>query len=791
MHDLFLIKYYQDNKTGINRSNLDSLRLFALINVPVSILNVVAQRALAPREMILTYLVLVYSAAIAFLSRFVLKKDNRHGTALLYLAEFPPILVSVLNGTILDPSNEAFSYMFYGILMPVMILDFPLRLFLYQSAWSVMLLILSRMCKPDIFHDDLIHIMQASLVGAAIDLVVVSARMKEIDRTRKTEIAAMQDSLTGIGNQNRFLKRISQTMKEQTALICFAVDSCEIVNDMFGHDVGDGLLEQFASVLKKHFGEDSSYRWAGSLFFATIVGRNKIQVRLQSSIGQCLSDFTETTVRGIRLKPSISAGYVIDVPKDPDHLRDIIRLADLRTRQSRYSTSGRVIGGEFDASMLDPKTIGYIMRRYQGTASRDELTGMMRSTSFVSMCENLIGQQMMTGGPLCIIYLNVIGMKHYNEKYGFTAGDRLIREIAELIAAHFPGDTASRLGGDHFMIFTYAQGAQGKVQAIDRQLQARHENKPVSVKAGEYILKDNDPVALACDRAKAATDSIRREEALIRVYDDELENEIRTEQFLIGGLNHAISQGQIAAYYQPIYDAQTGRMYASEALARWIDPERGMISPGIFIPVLESARLITRLDLEIIDQVIAGMVLRRKKGERCLPVSVNLSRYDLKDASIVGTITEKMDAAGIEHSQLVIEITESAFEGKGQFDRLNEMVRSFQARGFQVWMDDFGSGYSSLNMLEETSFNLIKLDMQFMRSKNPERARTLVREIIHMARSIGMETLVEGVETREQLDSLKQIGAGKIQGFYYSRPLPEEELEKFLTQPGGEEPSEG
>lgn len=568
-------------------------------------------------------------------------------------------------------------------------------------------------------------------------------------------------------------------MKETVALVCFDVSSYRLTTEIFGHEIGDRLILAFSETLRDHFREEDLYRWSESRFIVMMKGSYYIQVHLQHSVHQCVADFEEITIDNSHMRPILSIGYVIDVPGDRGHLMDMIRLADLRTYQAQVSSTGQVIGGDFDETMLEPHAIAQTMVRYEGMAAKDELTGLLRLTSFVSICENLIGQRIISSDPTCILYFNVLGMKRYNEKYGFSEGDRLIRDIADAIIRHLPGRSATRTGGDHFMVFCYVREVSG-VDKIEQDIMEEYKSKKVRLSVGQYTLRSGDHIALACDRAKIAADSIRGQDRLLRVYDEELEKMLNTERFLTNHLKHAIVNRQIVAYFQPIYDAQSGEMCSCEALARWIDPERGMISPAVFIPVLENARLIKTLDMAILDDVLRNMAIRKKQRHKLYPVSVNLSRYDIECGAIVEEITEKLDRAGIDHSLIAIEITESAFTDNE--DRINEVVDEFQSHGFEVWMDDFGSGYSSLHMLQETSFDLIKLDMRFMRTKNPERGMILVREIINMAHALGIKTLVEGVETYDQVVALKDMGCGRIQGFYYSKPLAREDFYAYISE---------
>ncbi|MBO4900906.1 MAG: EAL domain-containing protein, partial [Lachnospiraceae bacterium] len=262
-------------------------------------------------------------------------------------------------------------------------------------------------------------------------------------------------------------------------------------------------------------------------------------------------------------------------------------------------------------------------------------------------------------------------------------------------------------------------------------------------------------------------------------------------QYILGNLDRAITENWILAYYMPIVRASNGRVCEEEALARWIDPDQGVLSPADFIPVLENAKLIYKLDLHIVDEVLKKMKAQTDAGLYLVPISVNLSRTDFDSCDIVEEICERVDKAEIPRNKLIIEITESIL-GE-DFDYMKSQIERFQSLGFSVWMDDFGSGYSSVDVLQDISFDHIKFDIKFMQRFDKEKSRIMLTELIRMAMALGIKTITEGVETEEQVEFLREIGCNKLQGFYFCKPISLEELldrYKSGRQIGFENPEE-
>ncbi len=407
----------------------------------------------------------------------------------------------------------------------------------------------------------------------------------------------------------------------------------------------------------------------------------------------------------------------------------------------------------------------------------DYLTGLPSMTYFFRLAEAGRVKIEQDDGYAAMLFLDLNGMKHFNRKYGFAEGDLLIKAFARVLIKYFGLENSSRFGQDHFAVFTRAEGLEAKLDAMFEEIRTLNDGKTLPVKVGIYHNSMGEVEAsLACDRAKYACKVKRNDYQSYYIYFDRtmLATELH-RQYIIDNLDRAISENWIHAYYQPIVRATNGMICDEEALARWIDPVMGMLSPADFIPILEDCKLIYKLDLHIVDLILKKMKDQTEKNIYVVPISVNLSRTDFETCDIVEEVRKRVDEAGIDRSKLTIEITESVIGDN--FDYMKTQVERFQQLGFRVWMDDFGSGYSSLDVLQEIRFDLIKMDMRFMKEfANGEKSRIILSELIRMAIALGIDTVTEGVETEEQRDFLREVGCTKLQGYFFSKPVSLEEI---------------
>ena len=409
----------------------------------------------------------------------------------------------------------------------------------------------------------------------------------------------------------------------------------------------------------------------------------------------------------------------------------------------------------------------------------DRLTGLPSMSRFFELAEAGRKRLLANGEDPAFLFINLTGMKVFNHRYGFAEGDKLISSMAKVLASRFGSESCARVGKDHFVVFTAAADLEDVLWDVFDEFEGANDGRNLPVQVGIYIDRsETADIVMACDKAQYAC-KLEHDSYVsgFRYFNDEMMAVEEHRQYIIDNVDRAIEEGWIQIYYQAIVRASNGRVCDEEALARWIDPEEGFLPPADFIPVLEETRLIYKLDLYVVDQVIAKMKRQADEGIYVVPQSVNLSRTDFDSLDIVEEIRRRVDAAGIPREKLTIEITESAVASDFAF--MKDQIEAFQKLGFRVWMDDFGSGYSSLDVLQDIHFDLIKLDMRFVAgidSDDGDDGKVIITELVRLAMGLGVDTLAEGVETKEQADFLKEIGCGRLQGFYYTKPIPVDEI---------------
>lgn len=422
---------------------------------------------------------------------------------------------------------------------------------------------------------------------------------------------------------------------------------------------------------------------------------------------------------------------------------------------------------------------------------KDHLTGIPDISSFKE-AGNKVLSKAASEDRYAVIFFNIDNFKLYNSDYGREAGDELLKFVAGVLAKEFKDEVYARIADDHFAVLTKTDDIQRRVRDVYDTVQKYHKDTAVELKAGIYVLCKGDDVLYGCDCAKIACDSIRHTyDHILRYYEDTLGQRLLNRKYVTDHIRNAIRNGQIVAFFQPIIRVFTGKVCGYEALARWDDPEHGLLDPGLFITTLEDAHLIHLVDIEIARQVARYIRIRIDKGQKTVPVSINLSRLDFHLCDIVSEINDAVDKQMVPHDLIDIEITERALsEDDGT---LRKAMERFRALGYKIWMDDFGSEYSSLNALKEYDFDVLKIDMQFLRGVNGDlkqnKSATIISSVINMAKELGIQTLCEGVETQEHYDFLKQAGCEKVQGYLFHKPARLEDLykeNKFEPESGSE-----
>ncbi|MDO4805762.1 MAG: EAL domain-containing protein [Coriobacteriales bacterium] len=763
----------------MNQENRLAIRYLAVMGIPVSLANVAAQSVIRGVPILAGHggWMFAYFLALLFVDRFVLPNPCKRATLAIYVLEAPLILISILLGTVWDPTHQAVTFLLVLMVAPVFVLDRPLRLMGIMLGWVVLFLVICFLVKdPYTIEADMVHVMEFTLASLAVTSVVLRLRMRMLRSLDRTIYHLNHDTLTGTRNRRSFETNASRYVGSPLFVAFGDIDNFTLLSDFYGHEISDELMRSFAFALRNSFGNMHTYRYEGDEFLCFATNRD-LQDCL-AGIDACREALKSTKTKAMYSNVTASFGYVVGTPKDVAELHNMVRLADINTHKAKKTGVDKVEGGPYDNEALRAGIVASNLSTHARSYEVNQLTGLPSMTYFITRSQELLQHVADLQMRPMVGYLNLVHFHSFNDEFGYERGDELIRHTADVLRENLKGRHIAYITGSQFVVLCYLDEVEPFLQEVQRDLGVYCAGHPVYVCAGfaEYTLGDS--VISLIDEAKIAHDNTK-EDALYRIYDAELDEAEKLRQHIIANLDKALDEGWLKVYYQPIVSSATGRVCELEALSRWDDPEYGFLSPFHFIGTLEKENLTYKLSLHVVRQVLHDFDELRRLGIEPVPVSINLSRTDFYRCDMVREITALVDKAGCEHRLIHLEVTESAFVNNQEFLR-NETER-FKAAGFEVWMDDFGSEYSTLNLLEELDFDLVKIDMRFMRNFAPEgRNAIIVANIIAMCKQLGMSTLVEGVETVEQSAILRGFGCDLLQGYLFSKPQPLNGLLSFI-----------
>ena len=415
----------------------------------------------------------------------------------------------------------------------------------------------------------------------------------------------------------------------------------------------------------------------------------------------------------------------------------------------------------------------------------DKLTGLYTSDFFKKYTQMF--DTVYPGKAKDLIMLDISRFHVYNELYGMNEGDRILKEISNYIKGFLRGNPglATRTA-DKFLIYTIHK-EDGYEDFVNALVNIINSNSPTKIRlhAGIYPNVEEDlEKDVAIGRVQYVCNSIKDDlNKQIAIYDHNVQEKIVHDEELVNSFEDSLRNGEFVVYYQPKYAIQGEKnvLTSAEALIRWIHPKWGMISPGVFIPLFENNGLIQQLDNYVFRQVAKQQGIWFKKYGRYIPVSVNVSRVDIHNPNLEKELLDAVDEYHIPHENYLIEITESAYSNDN--NKVNALTESLKSKGFKIEIDDFGAGYSSLNILSELTFDVIKIDMVFIRKMDKgEKNKGLLTMILKLCKDFNVTSVAEGVETEEHYKFLKENGCDVIQGYYFSKPLPANEFEKFIEK---------
>lgn len=415
----------------------------------------------------------------------------------------------------------------------------------------------------------------------------------------------------------------------------------------------------------------------------------------------------------------------------------------------------------------------------------DTLTGIYNQQRFYQVTRDMLDES--REQKFAFIHFDIECFKMINAFYGVKTGDRLICFVARQIADIMNGreGTYGRINGDIFCIcipFEKVQEIADVLEDLKQRVRDYAEDiYHINTAAGIYIIEDNDmDVSVIYDKASIAAKQCKGHYMVSQsLYTKEMGEKLEREQRIVSEMDRALNQEEFVVYFQPKYELKQYRPNGAEALVRWRKPDGTLVPPGEFIPIFEQNGFITKLDYYVWEKVCQFIRRELDDGREPEPISVNVSRVNLYQPHFLESITNLLKKYRISPKYLYLELTESTFSDSAHV--IYDSVENLHDLGFTILMDDFGSGYSSLNVLKDVNLDVLKLDMKFFsKGSSTVKGQKIVESVIRMADSLKMPVIAEGVEEKHQVEMLSGLGCNYIQGYYFAKPMPEEQYRRLV-----------
>lgn len=415
----------------------------------------------------------------------------------------------------------------------------------------------------------------------------------------------------------------------------------------------------------------------------------------------------------------------------------------------------------------------------------DRLTGVYKKEYFYQEVRKLIDNN--PGIRFAILEMDINRLTMINELMGIAEGDKLLAYIGSVLSEIFSQEKNSSYARVHADLFVVCCPYNEKrifqyIELIEEAIKEYHIVFEILMSFGIYICEETDlNISIMCDRANMALKAVKGNYMRHYAYYDSLMHDrMLREQEIAQTMGRALKDREFVVFFQPKHSLDDERIIGAEALVRWKNPKKGMISPGEFIPVFEENAFIMKLDAYVWEETCRFIHKMLEDGKEVPPISVNVSRVNMYNQDLCKTFVHLIKRYNVPPELLELELTESAYTENPQL--MLQIMQQLQKEGFHIAMDDFGSGYSSLNMLKDVPVDVLKIDLKFLAcNDNPEKGTSIMAAIVRMAKWLGIPAIVEGVETKEQISFLKSIGCTMAQGYYYARPMPEEDFITYIS----------
>jgi len=487
---------------------------------------------------------------------------------------------------------------------------------------------------------------------------------------------------------------------------------------------------------------------------------------------------------------------------DKDYIMEKLRERSVFSYDYKYEYNGKVVYYRFKISKVDEgdevhqAVAGFADITYEiesmnslrekaamiSALEIDELTGLYNKEFFFKKADKYILDH--PDEELLIWTSDIQGLKIINEKYGEEMGDTILKMVAEGIKATRHYILGGRIEGDKICTLSFNENfsVDDANNSLENGTNAMFPIPNVVVKHGVYHVVHNNSTSAQgmYDRAMIALNSIKDNyRKNYAEYDDDIRKELLLNRLIMENAEIGLEKEEFHIYFQKKHDAMTGEVVGAEALVRWIHPELGFLSPGIFIPLFEKNGFITKMDFYVWEKVCQAIKRWTDNGIKAVPVSINVSRRDFDDVELPYKIIGLVDKYGIDHKLIHIEVTESAYSDDPKV--IIDAVKILHDAGFVVELDDFGTGYSSMKALGSMDLDVMKIDMSLVQGEEINSEKSLLKFSLQLAQMMQLKTVAEGVETEEQAARIRDLGGNVIQGYLFSKPMSESDFEQGLV----------
>ena len=627
------------------------------------------------------------------------------------------------------------------------------------------------------------RVMQYRMRNAVGDYVLCRARGFRIEGDGNTpslyvgelvnhSLAETVDAATGLGTQRMLINAIDACRRDrcETELIAVRVRGTAKLNELYGAEAVDNMLAEYAGrMLSITCGRSRVFRSRNAQF---VVLSNDLN---HEAFEQLTRHLKEAVFAPVRIADDTITPVCLVVPAFYERLTNQA-TAVLGELDRRLRTAGGLVPND---SLPIPE-----IERKSAIAERiDSLTGLYRPSEFMRRVNAHLATAQ--GGAWCIATVDMGHMRLFNEWHGQAEGDRMLADVGTVLKDIENADmgVAGYWGQDDFcVLIPFERGTVHQVYSRVREAVARHDDGVgFWPSMGVYPIDPDEEITIDA-QAKAmftnrrAKNDFKDRIAIFRP--EEYEHEIALHRTLTE-LQYALSNGRITYYLQPQVDMETGEIIGAEALTRWIDKDGSLISPATFIPALEKSGFVVTLDKYVWQGVATWLRERLDRGLRVVPISLNVSRVDILACDVAEHMGWLAAQNNLPPELMRVEITETAYTGESE--AVDKMTADLPTRGFSTYMDDFGTGQSTLAMLKNVNVDVIKLDRTFVPTDRDQgRSAQIVSSMLEMAQSLHLPVVIEGIETNEQANTLRQMGARYAQGFLYYRPMQAKDFEALL-----------